>query len=51
MELSRKALELKERYLRFGITDSQLERYKNLGVITEDEFNYIKNSREIVENV
>ncbi len=25
MELSRKALELKERYLRFGITDSQLE--------------------------
>lgn len=51
MELSRKALELKERYLRFGITDSQLERYRNLGVITEDVFNYIKNSREITENV
>ena len=51
MELSRKALELKERYLRFGITDSQLERYKNLGVITEDEFNYIKNSREMTEYV
>ena len=51
MELSRKALELKERYLRFGITDSQLERYKNLGVIIEEEFNYIKNSREMNENV
>lgn len=51
MELSRKALELKKRYLRFGITDIQLERYKNLGVITEEEFNYIKNSIEIVENV
>ena len=51
MELSRKALELKERYLRFGITPIQLEKYKNLGVITEEEFNYIKNSREVTENV
>ena len=51
MQLTRKALQLKETYLRFGITDSQLERYKNLGVITEDEFNYIKNSREMTENV
>lgn len=46
MELSKKALELKERYLRFGITDVQLERYKKLGVITEEEFEHIKKSRE-----
>lgn len=45
MNLSKRAEDLKERYLRFGITDSQLERYKNLGVISEEEFEYIKNLR------
>ncbi len=45
MELSRKALELKERYLRGGITDSQLERFKNLGIISDEEYEHIKESK------
>ncbi len=45
MELSRKALELKERYLRSGITDSQLERFKNLGIISDEEYEHIKESK------
>lgn len=50
MKLSKKAEDLKDRYLRFGITDGQLERYKVLGVLTQGEFDYIKSLRDVDEN-
>ena len=46
MELSKKANEIKERYSRNSITDQQLEKYKKLGVINEEEFTDIKNIKE-----
>lgn len=46
MTLSKKAEQLKDRYLRWGITDTQLQKYLDLNVITQDEFNYIKELRE-----
>lgn len=51
MKLSIKAEEIKNRYLNFGITESQLEEYKNLEVINEDEFEYIKILKKSIENV
>lgn len=49
MKLSKKGEDLKDRYLRFGITDIQLEKYKDLGVLTQNEFDYIKSLRDIDE--
>lgn len=49
MKLSKKAENLKDRYLRFGITDMQLKKYKDLGVLTQDEFDYIKSLRDMDE--
>lgn len=51
MKLSIKAEEIKNRYLNFGITESQLEEYKNLEVINEDEFEYIKMLKKSIENI
>ena len=49
MKLSIKAEEIKNRYLNFGITESQLEEYKNLEVINEDEFEYIKMLKNLLK--
>lgn len=38
---------IKERYLKYFITDAQLDRYVSLGVITEDQAEEIRNSRNV----
>lgn len=43
--------EVKERYLKNYVTDSQLERFKNLGVITEAQYAEIYALKHPVENV
>ena len=47
MKLRDKAIEIKRRYLRNGVTDKQLERYKELGILNEEEYIHIKNSNEL----
>lgn len=41
--LNGKAREIAERYANGFVTDSQLTRYKELGVITESEYDIIYN--------
>ncbi|AID44721.1 Phage protein [Candidatus Arthromitus sp. SFB-mouse-NL] len=47
MKLRDKAVEIRRRYLRNGVTDKQLEKYKELGILSEEEYEYIKNSNEL----
>lgn len=44
--MSRKAEQIKARYDKGYVTLEQLERYKELGVITEEEFNIIAGINE-----
>lgn len=39
--MSRKAEQIRERYLKGYVTDEQLLRYKELGVLTEEEYEAI----------
>lgn len=41
MNMSAKATKIMERYMKNYVTDTQLAKYLALGVITEDEYNYI----------
>lgn len=43
--MSSKACVIKERYKKNYVTDEQLTRYYELGVITEEEYNDIKKSK------
>jgi len=41
MNMSAKAEKIMERYLKGYVTEEQLIRYKELGVITQEEYDYI----------
>lgn len=43
--MSRKAEQIRERYLKGYVTEEQLLRYKELGVITEEEYQMIYDER------
>lgn len=45
MNMSAKATKIMERYMKNYITDVQLAKYLALGVITQDEYNYIYNTK------
>lgn len=41
MTMSAKATKIMERYMKNYVTDAQLAKYLALGVITQDEYDYI----------
>lgn len=41
MNMSAKATKIMERYMKNYVTDTQLKKYSELGVITQDEYDYI----------
>lgn len=49
MMMSRKASSIKGRYAKGYVTEEQLGRYLDLGVITDEEYKNILTSKPIVE--
>lgn len=49
MMMSRKASSIKSRYVKGYVTEEQLGRYLDLGVITEEEYQTILISKPVVE--
>lgn len=45
MNMSAKATKIMEHYLKNYVTDVQLAKYLALGVITQDEYNYIYSTK------
>lgn len=45
MNMSTKATKIMEHYLKNYVTDVQLAKYLALGVITQDEYNYIYSTK------
>ena len=48
--MSSKAKQIKSRYEKSYVTDTQLTRYMELGVITAEEYEEIHNTRHMEDN-
>jgi len=49
MNLSPKAQQILDRYLKGYVTEAQLEKYRDIGVITQEEYDYIYSQKHPTE--